>query len=356
MKQSFTFLLLLTFFTLNAQENLDNFWIFGQFSASDLPISQGSIVDFGEDSIETFEHSVTFEMDFSNTSMCNETGNLLFYTNGRYVGDVEHNIMENGDSLNLEYMLGSSEYLILTQGVISVPMPDNPGKYYLFHLGVDTFHPDGELNVASFPLFYSVIDFTDTNRPLGYVSEKNTVVSTDTMNLGKLSMTRHANGRDWWLICSQWNINKYNRFLISPEGITELQVQEVGIMTHRGRGQVAFSPDGSMYASVALKSGLEAYLDLYDFDRCTGELSNHRQYLNTEGTSAVGVSFSPNSRYLYFNTRNNIYQYDTHAEDIWSSEQHVAEYDGFEEEVYNDISGSTSFIPTPFFFTTTRSR
>lgn len=116
-----------------------------------------------------------------------------------------------------------------------------------------------------------------------------------------------------------------------------------------GLGQAAYSPDGTLYANVNVSNPSFAYVNLYDFDRCTGELSNHRQYLNTEGTGAVGVSFSPNSRYLYFNTRNNIYQYDTYAEDVWASEEHVAEYDGYEEEIYNPVSGSTFYVPTSFF-------
>ncbi len=349
MKKIFTIFLMISVFPSFAQENLDNVWLFGQFGGTANPLFKGSIVDFTTGEPVSVTHTVTFEMDMANTSICDESGNLLFYTNGRYIGNAEHEIMENGGELNNEYSIGSDQYLILRQGIITIPKPGNPGHYYLFHAGMIPIYPDGSLDVASYPLFSSTVDFNDTNFPLGKVVDKNSIIVEDTLNLGKLTMTRHANGRDWWLITSQWNTNRYYRFLINPNGIENIGIQEVGTQAYEGGGQAVFSPDGSMYAHVSLNTFQNSYVNLYNFDRCTGELSNHRQYEYTDGASAVGLGFSPNSRYLYFNNSIKIFQYDLFADDVWATEQLVAEYDGYEEEVLNDASGATFHIPTTFF-------
>ena len=63
-------------------------------------------------------------------------------------------------------------------------------------------------------------------------------------------------------------------------------------------------------------------LDLYDFDRCTGELKNYwtTQYPYYPDTIAfVSTCFSPNKRFLYLNDLDKIYQLDLTASNIWSS-------------------------------------
>src|SRR5690606_29983607 len=42
-----------------------------------------------------------------------------------------------------------------------------------------------------------------------------------------------------------------------------------------------------------------------------------------------GVAFSPNSRYLYVSSVEDVYQYDTEAVDIEASMLHIAHWDGF---------------------------
>ncbi|MBK8192317.1 MAG: hypothetical protein IPK76_03680 [Lewinellaceae bacterium] len=61
-----------------------------------------------------------------------------------------------------------------------------------------------------------------------------------------------------------------------------------------------FSPDGSRLA--VLRSGsisYDTYVDVLDFDRCTGLLSNYRQVVIPFISLGVGVCFSPNNRFLY---------------------------------------------------------
>ncbi len=53
----------------------------------------------------------------------------------------------------------------------------------------------------------------------------------------------------------------------------------------------------------------------------------------------MGVGFSPNSKYLYFNTNTTLLQYDLEAEDIEASKDTIAVYDGY----------ISTFLPTTFF-------
>ncbi|MEM6966010.1 MAG: hypothetical protein AAF573_14680, partial [Bacteroidota bacterium] len=61
---------------------------------------EGTIINFNED-IVAFEF-IENDMNFNqmNASISDPLGNLLFYTNGCYVADASHQIMERGDSLN----------------------------------------------------------------------------------------------------------------------------------------------------------------------------------------------------------------------------------------------------------------
>ncbi|MBL0054335.1 MAG: T9SS type A sorting domain-containing protein [Bacteroidetes bacterium] len=69
-------------------------------------------------------------------------------------------------------------------------------------------------------------------------------------------------------------------------------------------------------------------IDLYDFDRCTGVLSNERNIIVPDtNLLACGCSFSPNGRYLYVSTNIDLFQYDTYSSNINASIIKVATWD-----------------------------
>ncbi|MCC7505354.1 MAG: T9SS type A sorting domain-containing protein [Saprospiraceae bacterium] len=77
--------------------------------------------------------------------------------------------------------------------------------------------------------------------------------------------------------------------------------------------------------------GAPAGFRVYDFDRCSGQISKAVDVVIPEEESYVDwACFSPNSRYLYLtNQVSRLYQYDTWASDISASVQLIGEYDGF---------------------------
>jgi Secretion system C-terminal sorting domain len=76
----------------------------------------------------------------------------------------------------------------------------------------------------------------------------------------------------------------------------------------------------------------ESTLDLYNFDRCTGLLSNRITYDYPGGNKPGGVAFSDSSHYLYVSVWDTIYQYDLWTPDILASQEVVAVYDGFKAD------------------------
>jgi len=183
----------------------------------------------------------------------------------------------------------------------------------------ELFNNNNEIaGIASMDLTAAVIDMSKNNG-LGRVVNRKIPVVHDTLILGNLQAVRHANGGDWWIINFKRGSNKYYRVLIDPEGIHNLGTAEVELPVIDGSGGSVFSPDGKKYAICG-----GSWLNIFDFDRCAGLLSNQVQ-ISGVGPS-TGVAISPNSRFLYHNRRHTAFQYDLWAADIPASGKAVAEY------------------------------
>lgn len=73
-------------------------------------------------------------------------------------------------------------------------------------------------------------------------------------------------------------------------------------------GNSIFSPDGTKFIKYCFDYGIQ----LFDFDRCSGKLSNTLQlktFVNPE-IKLASIAVSPNSRFLYLNDYTRIWQYD----------------------------------------------
>ena len=187
--------------------------------------------------------------------------------------------------------------------------------------------------------WYSEIDMRENNG-LGALTLMQPLVQ-DTLRPGRFTAVRHGNGRDWWILmernCQKEDGCKNNFFytiLLTPNGVeTSPQPLSQDIVTDVGAGQAVFTPDGTKYLVSQNDLFDEPYLlDIYDFDRCTGELSNKKQITSliaTRNNGGGGVVVSPNSRFAYLIMSQNIVQYDLWADDIKASEVIVAKYDGF---------------------------
>ena len=259
-------------------------------------------------------------------SISDSLGNLLFYAGINYYGigfstnvyNSLHQQMPNGDSLK-----GVAWY----NELIILPMPSSANKYYLFTL---------DLNIDK-GLYYSVIDMS-LNNGLGDVTTKNHNLNT-LWWADEINAIKHANGRDWWVICHQMNSNKFYKLLFTPSGLPQVSSQYVGVIRRGGGGQVKFSPDGNYLGYTYELGGF----DLFQFDRCTGNLIHmlNDSLFNNSGFNS-GLEFSPNSQFVYVCNSEDIYQYDVTSPNVLSTKTVVAVYDG-----YQNPPGFGTFLALP---------
>ena len=186
-------------------------------------------------------------------------------------------------------------------------------------------------SLVMIPFFFSKIQYDNTEVIL---LENRNLIAQDTFSNERLLATKHANGRDWWMLLNHHSKNSFLKVLLTPQGFETLDTQEIGDPLLVGLDQGHYSPDGD-YLAVYSYSGntgtvTRSSVDLYNFDRCDGQLSNHQRHIFPSASGAPGgISFSPNSQYMYVSVWDSIVQYDLEAPDIFGSEVTVAKYDGF---------------------------
>lgn len=281
LKTLFTLIFCFTVYCCGFSQSKDDYnWVFGD--SCGLNFSSGE-PEFFETAITSFECSA---------SISDTNGNLLFYTDGENVWDRENHVMPNGDSLEVGATGGADWWgSSLTQGVSIVPQPSNKNLYYIFYL-------------TDPGLSYSIVDMK-LNSGLGDVTNKN-VALTDGAYSEKMQSVKHANGRDWWLITrvtppyydSAWIFYMY---LITPDSIKGPFLQTYADLNtfsnNSGVGQMKFNKEGTLAALTRRQ-----YIDLYDFDRCTGLFSNYITIDTAAPYGSYGLEFSPDGNFIYVAT------------------------------------------------------
>jgi hypothetical protein len=308
----YSLILVLSIFILDLRfcqaQNQNNIWCFGDSSG----------IDFNQNPPTPFRTSL--DVRGSCASIADSSGRLLFYAEANgHIQDIGTNVynqnnvqMPNGDSI-----IGGGWY----NELLILPYPGSTNKYYLFtstlytHLG----------------LYYSIIDMS-LNAGLGDVTLKNIPLNSNPVWDAQAAV-KHANGRDWWLIDKDLSTggsngnNLFYIYLVTQDSIFQLQ-QNIGAINQTDLGGMCFSKNGDklLFWSV---NGL---LELFDFDRCTGLLSNYRLITNIPSINYryFGGAFSPSGNYIYTSTNNlpsDVYQYDINAVDISASRITIASVD-----------------------------
>ena len=218
------------------------------------------------------------------------TGNLLFYTNGLQIWDKNSNIMPNGNGL----LAGISTSA--TQGVLIVPYPNNSNLYYVFTV-------DETSNGGVNGFRYSIVDM-NLNNGLGDViaSQKNILIQSNTTE--RMSATKNVDGTGYWIVIHERNNNCFKAYAITPSGfntnpvITNIGTIHSALQQTYGdetMGYLKFSHDGKQIA-VAIYAANQ--IELFNFDACTGYLSNLKSISTID--NPYGIEFSPDNAKLYF--------------------------------------------------------
>jgi hypothetical protein len=197
--------------TLSAQGKHDFNWLLGTPSTHPELFFGGNHIGFSDGNPKVDYFNIPCDM-WSPAVMSDENGGLLFYTNGCAIYNKHHEVMENGGSLNEGWV---QDYFCDMENAgypgyhsqLALPWPGRPGEYALFHMRVSEQY-------VTTDLLYTRLDMA-ANGGLGKVLEKNQVLLLDTFSRS-LAATRHANGRDWWLLAARDTTSIYHTFLFGP--------------------------------------------------------------------------------------------------------------------------------------------
>ncbi|MEY4905980.1 MAG: hypothetical protein RLZZ292_3795, partial [Bacteroidota bacterium] len=232
------------------------------------------------------------------------------------------------------------------QGALILPIPKDDSLYILLSVKDTTFKEGGGFYIRV-PFLYQTKINMNKNGGKGEVIEKHKIVRTDRFNFGQITATRHANGRDWWILMHRCvkdvGSNIRLRFLLTSDSLSYVGEQAIGKKSPFALGQAVFSPNGCRYATFNTVSPEDFnYLDIFTFDRKTGLLSDPIQITFKDSAFAGSIAISPNNRFLYVATPIHLYQYDLEASDIEASKARIADYDGFVDE-FDDLLATTFY-------------
>lgn len=276
------------------------------------------LIDF-DDKINS-DSSFRIYIDLNSIAMCDSNGMLQYFSPGGYIYNHQYKKMEGG-----EWILSPSAVTGGTQQMLSIPMPGNPYQYFLMQDSVAYYWVDNKYKVAARDVYYSIIDMSE-NAGAGKVINTWLDPDVDTMEVGRITAVKHANGRDWWVINKAF-VNEYYIYLLDPYGFHLAHIQAMGEEFVAGTGWQLFTPDGSkLIRYVATVEGSRLFI--VDFDRCTGYFGSYKYKIYTPWKFG-GCAVSPSGRYLYRIYNDALYQHDLWAQDPLGASIKIADYDGF---------------------------
>lgn len=279
------FLLIALGVSLNSFSQLEfSKWYFGLKAGLDFSTSPPTVLTNG-----------TLNNIEGVASVCDNSGNLLFYTDGVYVFNSTHNIMANGSGL---FGNGST-----TQSAMIVKQPGNNSIYYIFTLSLSNSTNGARYSIVDMSLAAGLGSVTILNSPLyAPTCEKQVAV-------------RHCNGKDVWIMSHHYGSAEFRAYLLTSTGLSANPViSSVGeILAGSGScsaGQLKVSPDGKKLAMATFSNSLPTSsgnggFHLFDFDAASGIVSNSLTLLsgtNIPNSHAYGVEFSPDGTKLYGTT------------------------------------------------------
>ena len=329
MKFLFSTLLFLLLSAFGSAQNEGNVWMLG-YSGANPCYKTG--FDFNSGQLDTFSLCRPMGFFLTNSSICDENGQLLFYTNGYQIANKYHDSLPGSTGFNPSATNPSQIRLNIDQGTLILPVPESDSLFYLFHVNAEWLGPPSP-EAQPLELRCTMIDMSlDSGRGDVVSTHFNRTIYEDTLVLGRLTATKHSNGTDWWLVSHRFYNDEYLIFKVTNDSIYAPIVQRIG-RKFRGDiiGRMVFSQDGSKLAVT----GWDYFIDVLDFDRCSGTLSNPETILKFDTSFTYpdtallnSCAFSSSGRFLYFNSKYNLYQVDLHASSIQNSTVRIDEWNG----------------------------
>ena len=272
-------------------QNEGNIWYFGY--GAGLDFNSGIPVELTNGQLNTLEGCA---------SIADQNGDILFYTDGMLVYNKNHTVMPNGSGI-----LGNNSS---SQSGVIIKKPGSTTIYYVLSVDGASGNSGG--------LHYSELDMT-LDGGLGDITiNKN--INLIPAACEKVTACQHQNGYDFWIISRVENSNTYHAYLLTSTGISLIPVvTNIGPLHDNALGYLKASSNGNrLVAANSCFSGCLGpinSIDIFDFDKNSGLLSNPLILTPTPTRRPYGVEFSQNSNLLYISfwqasSNNDILQYD----------------------------------------------
>jgi WD40 repeat protein len=219
------------------------------------------------------------------STISDQAGQVLFFTDGQSVWDLNGTLMENGSDIG-----GSNT---ASQAVLAVAVPTQSTLFYLFTTQAAT---SGSNEVR-----FSLVDIKAEN-PTGVgnvVTKNNFLFSPSTEHSAALSA-----GDTTWAVFHELGNNTFRAYPVSSQGIGQSVLSSVGSSHgfNSGVGAMKFSPDGSKLAITISEGGCNR-VELFDFNQQTGVLAEYALVdLGCVG-DVYGLEFSSDSDRIFLSYR-----------------------------------------------------
>jgi len=302
---------------------------------------QGIIWDWNTIDSEPQIEILPFGIDNNNASICDEDGNLLYWSNGCSVINRNQEVMPNGDTLNWDIFNELTGWDDCTYGypgagnIKIIPDPRNEDSdlegFYLIHKTIVYVEGSG---VGNYELRHSYVDLT-LDEGKGDVVYYDSTLYDGAVTNSNLEAILKENGKDWWIIQPVEDDSIFLTYSIDQDGITRLpdQLSNIEFKQFRsGAGTKRISPNGTKLAYYNYFLNLH----VYDFDQATGLISNHQKVTIFDDAEEMpndkfrfgSVEWSPNSRFMYVAVRDSLFQIDSWEPEMDDGIQLIGVYDG----------------------------
>lgn len=310
----------------NAQQQNNN-WYFGNRAA--LRFDNNNVVPLTNSQMVSIEGCASVSDP--------DNGSLLFYTNGLQIWDSAHNAMPNGTGL-LSGMSTSS-----TQGVLIVASPAAANLYYVFTV-------DERGNGAVNGFRYSIVN-TSLNNGRGDIDSLNKNILIQNNTTERLTAAPTADGGGFWVMVHEIDNNLFKAYKVTTSGINLTPVVSTVGSIHssttlpNGDGTMGNMKFNHSFTKLAVAIYAQNKIELFDFDRCTGKVTN--AYTLTTIDNPYGLEFSADNSKLYYSLYYNagfngaIYQVDLNA----ANPANTAQVIGISSSLNNQCVGAMQLAP-----------
>lgn len=269
-------------------------WNFGVNAG--ISFSSGSPVAFTTSALNTIEGSA---------SISDNSGNLLFYTDGVTVYNSQNSIMTNGTGL-----MG---HFSATESAMIVKQPGSNTLYYIFTMD---YNHDGLAIGNGFR--YSIVDMS-LSAGLGAVTIKNVLIRLPVYE--KMVAIRHGNNSDFWIVINDWGNDDIFSYLLTASGLDTIPVMSnAGPFHQMDMGNTAgYMKASSQGDELALALWQTKSFVFLKYNNLSGIASTPINVQSNDMDWTYGAEFSSDGTKFYgtkLNPPGSLYQFDLSA---WSA-------------------------------------